>query len=161
MIITVNVNLNAAPELLKAISVLDSLLSANLANTQICAAVAQLPVEEVNPAVSITQAPVIPVNVETAQVNPTFAPAVTPVNGTPQSAPLPMDTLAPAPTFAPPAGQMAPVIPVEELRAKAQEKGKTAGKEAVKALLGRYESKSLSSIPEADRAAFMAELEAL
>lgn len=51
---------------------------------------------------------------------------------------------------------------VVELRAKAQEKGKTPeGKQAIKALLDKFNSKSISNVPEVDRAAFMAELEAL
>lgn len=51
---------------------------------------------------------------------------------------------------------------VVDLRAVAQEKGKTAeGKKAIKALLEAYESKSISTIPEEKRAAFMSDLEAL
>lgn len=51
---------------------------------------------------------------------------------------------------------------VVELRAKAQEKGKTPeGKKAIKALLDEFESKSISDVPEEKRAAFLARLEAL
>lgn len=51
---------------------------------------------------------------------------------------------------------------VVELRAAAQEKGKTMeGKKAIKDLLNSFESKSISDIPEAKRAAFMAALEDL
>ncbi|GIM47004.1 hypothetical protein DNHGIG_25530 [Collibacillus ludicampi] len=51
---------------------------------------------------------------------------------------------------------------VVELRAKAQEKGKTPeGKKAIKALLEKFESKSISDIPEEKRAAFLAALEEL
>lgn len=54
----------------------------------------------------------------------------------------------------------APIPTVVELRAKAQEKGKTQeGKAAIKALLKKFESKSISEVPEAKRAAFYAELE--
>jgi hypothetical protein len=53
-------------------------------------------------------------------------------------------------------------IPTDvELRAKAQEVGKTAGKEKVKALLDEYESSNITGIPENKRAAFMRDLEAL
>lgn len=51
---------------------------------------------------------------------------------------------------------------VVELRAKAQEKGKTPeGKKAIKALLEEFGSKSISDIPEEKRAAFLARLEEL
>ena len=51
---------------------------------------------------------------------------------------------------------------VVELRAKAQEKGKTPeGKKAIKALLDEFGSKSISDVPEEKRAAFLAALEAL
>ncbi|MBU5677887.1 hypothetical protein KQI88_15825 [Alkaliphilus sp. MSJ-5] len=57
---------------------------------------------------------------------------------------------------------MADIPTVVDLRAKAQEKGKTAeGKKAIKALLDKYDSKSISNVPEEVRAAFMADLEAL
>ncbi|MEF3312348.1 hypothetical protein PV433_26025 [Paenibacillus sp. GYB004] len=53
-------------------------------------------------------------------------------------------------------------IPTDvELRAKAQEVGKKAGKEKVKALLDEYESSNITGIPENKRAAFMRDLEAL
>ncbi|MTI56127.1 hypothetical protein [Geosporobacter ferrireducens] len=57
----------------------------------------------------------------------------------------------------------APYIPtVVELRAKAQEKGDTTeGKKAIKALLDKFNSKSISNVPEKDRAAFLSALEAL
>lgn len=48
---------------------------------------------------------------------------------------------------------------IVELRAKAQEIGKTAeGKKAIKALLDKFGSKSLSDVPEEKRADFMDEL---
>jgi len=48
---------------------------------------------------------------------------------------------------------------VVDLRAKAQEKGGTPeGKKAIKALLVKFESKSISNVPEEKRAAFMKEL---
>lgn len=51
---------------------------------------------------------------------------------------------------------------VVELRTVAAEKGKTAeGKKAIKALLDKFESKSISTVPEEKRAAFLVELEAL
>lgn len=51
---------------------------------------------------------------------------------------------------------------VVELRAKAQEVGKDPKKKpAIKELLGKFESASISDVPEESRAAFMAELEAL
>lgn len=51
---------------------------------------------------------------------------------------------------------------IVELRAKAQEKGKTPeGKKAIKALLEKYGCQSISSIPEEKRASFLAELEEL
>lgn len=51
---------------------------------------------------------------------------------------------------------------VVELRAKAQEKGTTPeGKQAIKALLDSFESKSISDIPEEKRVAFLRKLEAL
>lgn len=51
---------------------------------------------------------------------------------------------------------------VVEIRAKAQEKGKTPeGKAAIKELLNKYESKSLSTVPEEKRAAFIKDLEAI
>lgn len=51
---------------------------------------------------------------------------------------------------------------VVELRAKAQEVGKDAKKKpAIKELLGKFESASISDVPEEKRIAFMAELEAL
>lgn len=55
------------------------------------------------------------------------------------------------------------VIPsIVELRAKAQEKGKTPeGKKAIKALLEEFGSKSISDVPEEQRAAFLAALEDL
>jgi hypothetical protein len=53
-------------------------------------------------------------------------------------------------------------IPTDvELRAKAQEVGKTTGKEKVKALLDKYESSNITGIPDNKRAAFMRDLEAL
>ena len=57
---------------------------------------------------------------------------------------------------------MADIPTLVDLRAKAQEKGKTAeGKKAIKALLDKYDSKSISNVPEEVRVAFMADLEAL
>jgi hypothetical protein len=51
---------------------------------------------------------------------------------------------------------------VVDLRAKAQEVGKTAeGKKAVKALLNKYNSPSISDVPADGRTEFMAELEKL
>ena len=51
---------------------------------------------------------------------------------------------------------------VVDLRAKAQEKGKTTeGKKAIKALLDEFGSKSVSDVPEEKRAAFLHKLEAL
>ena len=51
---------------------------------------------------------------------------------------------------------------IVELRAKAQEKGKTPeGKKAIKDLLEKYGCQSISTVPEEKRAAFLAELEAL
>jgi outer membrane biosynthesis protein TonB len=51
---------------------------------------------------------------------------------------------------------------VVDLRAKAQEKGKTsADKAAIKALLNEYKSKSISDVPEESRVAFLAALEDL
>lgn len=51
---------------------------------------------------------------------------------------------------------------VVELRAKAQEKGKTPeGRKAIKALLEEFSSKSISDIPEEKRSAFLARLEEL
>lgn len=51
---------------------------------------------------------------------------------------------------------------VVELRAAAQEKGKTPeGKKAIKALLNEFESKSISDVPEEKRAAFLHKLENL
>lgn len=51
---------------------------------------------------------------------------------------------------------------VVDLRAKAQEKGKTPqGKKAIKALLDEFGSKSISDVPEEVRVAFMSKLEAL
>lgn len=59
-------------------------------------------------------------------------------------------------------GNTVAIPTVVELRAKAQEKGATPeGKQAIKSLLDKYESKSISSLPEEKRAAFMADLEAL
>lgn len=58
--------------------------------------------------------------------------------------------------------ESAEVPSVVDLRAKAQEVGKTAeGKKAVKALLNKFESPNISELPEDKRAAFMAELEKL
>ena len=55
-----------------------------------------------------------------------------------------------------------PVPTVVELRAKAQEAGKTPDdKKAIKALLDKYESKSISDVPEDKRAAFLAGLESI
>ncbi|WP_160045557.1 hypothetical protein [Paenibacillus sp. USDA918EY] len=51
---------------------------------------------------------------------------------------------------------------VVDLRAKAQEVGKSPeGKKAVKALLNKFNSPSISDVPEDTRVAFMAELEKL
>jgi len=51
---------------------------------------------------------------------------------------------------------------VVELRAAAQTKGGTPeGKKAIKALLDKFGSKSISDVPEDQRAAFLAELNAL
>lgn len=51
---------------------------------------------------------------------------------------------------------------VVDLRAAAQEKGKTPeAKKAIKALLDKYGSKSISDVPEKKRAAFLAELNEL
>lgn len=51
---------------------------------------------------------------------------------------------------------------VAEIRDCAKEKGKTAeGKAAIKSLLETYNSKSISTLPEESRAAFMADLEAI
>lgn len=51
---------------------------------------------------------------------------------------------------------------VVELRAAAQEKGKTPeGKRAIKALLQEFGSRSISDVPEEKRAAFMARLKEL
>ncbi|ELK41268.1 hypothetical protein D478_14885 [Brevibacillus agri BAB-2500] len=52
-----------------------------------------------------------------------------------------------------------PIPTIVELRARAQEIGKTAeGKKAIKALLDKFGSKSLSDLPEEKRAEFMDEL---
>lgn len=51
---------------------------------------------------------------------------------------------------------------VVDLRAKAQEKAKTAeAKKAIKALLDEFESKSISDVPEEKRVDFLAKLEEL
>lgn len=51
---------------------------------------------------------------------------------------------------------------VEDVREVAQDKGKTPeGKKAVKALLIEFESKNLTTLPEEQRAAFLARLKAL
>lgn len=51
---------------------------------------------------------------------------------------------------------------VAEIRDCAKEKGKTAeGKAAIKSLLETYNSKSISTLPEESRAAFMADLETI
>ncbi|QRG66952.1 hypothetical protein [Brevibacillus choshinensis] len=56
----------------------------------------------------------------------------------------------------PPASDIPDIV---ELRARAQEIGKTeAGKKAIKALLDKFGSKSLSDLPEEKRADFMDEL---
>lgn len=48
------------------------------------------------------------------------------------------------------------------LRAAAQEKGKTVeGKAAIKSLLGQFGAKSISDVPDAQKAEFLAALEAL
>lgn len=55
-----------------------------------------------------------------------------------------------------------PIPTVVELRAKAQEIGKTSeGKKAIKDLLNKFGSKSISDIPENKRAAFLRALEEL
>lgn len=55
-----------------------------------------------------------------------------------------------------------PVPTVVELRAKAQEVGSTPeAKKAIKALLDKFESKSISDVQEGRRAAFLRELEAI
>jgi len=54
-----------------------------------------------------------------------------------------------------------PIPSLVELRAKAQEAGKAAGKPAIKALLDKYNSASITDVPEDQRAAFLAALEAL
>lgn len=55
-----------------------------------------------------------------------------------------------------------PVPDVVELRAKAQEVGKKPeGRTAVKALLDKYECKSISDVPEGKRNAFLRDLEGL
>lgn len=93
----------------------------------------------------------------------TAAQAVTVAQPTPNV--MPVQTQAQA-TFAPPIGadeDLSGSVPtVVELRAKAQEKGKTVeGKKAVKALLEKYGSKSISDVSEDQRVAFMAALEDL
>ena len=61
-----------------------------------------------------------------------------------------------------PAGDSDDIPTVVDLRAMGQEKGKTAeGKKSIKALLDKFESKSLSDVPEEKRVAFMVELEAI
>jgi len=55
-----------------------------------------------------------------------------------------------------------PIPTVVELRAKAQEVGKTPeAKKAIKALLNEFGSKSISDVPEDKRAEFMTKLEEL
>ncbi|HWQ74500.1 MAG TPA: hypothetical protein VN441_04230 [Syntrophomonas sp.] len=52
-----------------------------------------------------------------------------------------------------------PVPSIVEIREKAQQIGKTAeSKHAIKALLDKYGSKSISNLPEEHRAAFLADL---
>ncbi|MGF7049123.1 putative phage protein gp47/JayE [Paenibacillus sp. DS2015] len=61
-----------------------------------------------------------------------------------------------------PAGDTVDIPTIVDLRAKAQEKGKTPeAKKAIKALLDKFESKSVSDVPEDIRTEFIAELEAL
>lgn len=56
-------------------------------------------------------------------------------------------------------GNVEEIPTVVELRAKAQEVGTTPeAKKAIKALLDKYESASISNVPEDKRSAFMAEL---
>lgn len=58
-----------------------------------------------------------------------------------------------------PATSSGDIPDIVELRARAQEIGKTPeGKKAIKALLDKFESKSLSDIPEERRSEFMDEL---
>lgn len=59
-------------------------------------------------------------------------------------------------------GEQEEIPTIVQLREVASAKGKTAeGKASIKALLTKYESKSISDVPEAKRAAFLRELEAL
>lgn len=61
-----------------------------------------------------------------------------------------------------PVGDAVDIPTVVDLRAKAQEKGKTPeAKKAIKALLDKFKSKSISDVPEDIRAEFMSELDAL
>jgi len=61
-----------------------------------------------------------------------------------------------------PVGDAVDIPSVVDLRAVGQEKGKTAeGKKAIKALLDKFGSKSLSDVPEENRVAFMVGLEAI
>ena len=66
-------------------------------------------------------------------------------------------------TDAPPeeTDETVPVPTIVELRATAAAKGASAGKAKVKALLDKFESKSISDVPEDKRAAFMQALEEL
>lgn len=127
MEITVNVNINAAPELLKALKTLDSLLSANLANTQICAAVAQLPPEEVNPVVSIAQPPAVSVNTETTIETTTASPE-------------PAVKQEPAPVEVKP-------VKLEDVRAKLHSLMEAGKGEAVKALFSEFGVTKLTALP--------------
>lgn len=71
-------------------------------------------------------------------------------------------SIAPDPGKAENANTTEEIPTVVELRAKAQEKGKNPeGKKAIKALLDKIGSKSISDIPEEKRAAFLCELEVL
>lgn len=131
MIITLNVNIQA-PELANAIQSIAGALAVTKAGTP----------HQQTPAMEKTSKTTPAAKKTTPSVEETPA---TEEAATPEDAPATEE-----------------IPTVVELRAKAQEKATTAeGKKAVKALLDKFESKSISDVPEEKRAAFFKELEEL
>lgn len=96
---------------------------------------------------------------------PQAAPVEEPISDTPKATPAP--TEAPGPVDGEngqtpaPGDKPEPVPTVEQVRAKGIEASRKYGKEAVVAILQKFEASGMSAIAEKDRAAFLTALEGL
>ena len=93
--------------------------------------------------------------------DPTPGPAVTPGPAAPKSGPEAPPTEAPTPPAVSANDAPAPAPTVAEVRERGIEASRKYGKEAIVAILQKFNVSGMSAIEEMDRAAFLAELDKL